>query len=62
MTEFLDCAMATFLPVEYAERKRLYDEEMTPLVANSNTVIKNSNNLSALAYKLFHSWFDFFFC
>ena len=26
MTEFLDCAMATFLPVEYAERKRIDQE------------------------------------
>ena len=39
VTEFLDVAMATFLPTEYAERSRIYDEDMQQLASSSNVCI-----------------------
>ena len=39
ITEFLDCAMATFLPIEYAERSRIYDEDMRQLASSNNVSI-----------------------
>ena len=37
VTEFLDVAMATFLPAEYAERSRIYDEDMQQLASSSES-------------------------
>jgi hypothetical protein len=39
VTEFLDVAMATFLPTEYAERSRIYDEDMQQLASSSNVCL-----------------------
>lgn len=36
LTEFLDYAMATYLPNEYAERSILHDEEMKELASSHN--------------------------
>ena len=46
MTEFLDVAMATyFLPAEYAERSRIYDEDMQQLASSSNVRNKREREL-----------------
>lgn len=38
LTEFLDNAMATYLPEEYAERARLHEEEMNELASANNVI------------------------
>ena len=45
VTEFLDVAMATFLPAEYAERSRIYDEDMQQLASSSNVRNKREREL-----------------
>lgn len=45
VTEFLDVAMATFLPTEYAERSRIYDEDMQKLASSSNVCLYIKNIL-----------------
>ena len=38
LTEFLDYAMSTYLPQEYAERSLLHDEEMKELASSHNVI------------------------
>ena len=51
MTEFLDVAMATFLPAEYAERSRIYDEDMQQLASSSN--VRNERERQLFCFVFF---------